>query len=526
MKQVITRRRHLVALLGAIATPLAFYNRAHAADKRLLVTCIDSDPPTMNAAISSAIQALQTSAPVYNWLLHCDNTGKENPELAAAWSVSDDGKDFKFRLHENVKWHDGQRFTSEDVKFTVERMLSKLQPIGKNAYKDLIAVEAPSEFDVTLRFSRPNVSLLSLPFALGPILPRHLWEGTNFADNPHDKAPIGTGPFQFKNYDIGDKLEYVRNEAYFDGVPKFDGLIIRILPDAVARSAAFENGDLDCIIGNSVPFTDIPRLRKLPDVNLKVTNVPGAAFLAVLNVRSGPLSHKAVRQALAQAIDRKFIRENIVPGIGHNMIGPVAPSSPLYNKSLKDYAFDAAAANKILDASGLQRNANGVRFDLRLMWQNVFPVVTRMADVITENLKAIGIRVVATSLEWQTLVQRGCVDAQFDMMISSYALGPDPDFGVERLYRSDNILPLPFTNNSGYSNATVDRLLGEQKQATNQDARKVLYDKIQEAIWEDVPILPICAYDLVGFENKTSVSGVYDGWNVLQENFAKANPRG
>lgn len=520
---LISRRSLLMAGGGLAATAFA-PTIVYAQDKRLLVTVVNSDPPSFNPAVVSNIEALVVATPIYSQLINLDSEGKLVPDLAEKWEVSTDGTEFTYHLRANVSWHDGKPFTSADARFTVEEMLSKLQPVGRNAYKSLKAVETPDDHTLVIKFGSPNLSFLNLPFAQGPILPKHLWEGTDFNTNPAAKAPVGTGPFRFVRHDIGSQIELERNDNYFGGAPAFDGVRFRIMPDAVSRAASFENGDLDAINVLSIPFTEIGRFKSMPNVVAKGTQIPGPVFLGIINMRNAPYSDVRVRQALAHGIDRAFIRENILPGVSHQMSGPLWPASPLYNGSLVDYGFDAERANALLDEAGFARDANGQRFRLRLMWQNVISVLASMADVITENLRPLGITVDRMPLEIAALIQRGYIGGEFDMIIGSNVLGPDPDYGVERFYNSNNILNQPFTNNSGYKNEEVDALFDKQRVTTSFEERKVIYDQIQKLIWADLPVLPICSYEAVGFENKEFVTGVYTSWNPVMENFAKAMP--
>jgi peptide/nickel transport system substrate-binding protein len=527
MPQILVDRRQFLALAGAAASSsLMLPQMARAEGPLVLVTTLDSDPPTMNTAVSTDIQGLIACSPAYSYLMRLDSEGKPEPDLATEWSVSDDGLRYTFKLRQGVVFHDGAPFTAADVKWTIENMISKIQPIARNAYLHLVSIETPDDHSVVITFSQANQPFLSVPYAFGPILPKHLWEGTDFTQNPHDKAPVGTGPFRFVEYRIGESLRYAKNENYhFEGQPAFDELVFRIIPDAVSRSAAFENGELDTVQGNSVPFTDLARLKALPDVVMKTNSYPGGAWMSFFNLRTDIYSNKLVRKAIAHAIDRAFIRDNVLPGIAHNMVGPLWPASRLSNTSLADYALDTDKANALLDEAGYPRGADGTRFPLRLVWQSNFTAVTRMADVITQNLKPVGIQVVLMPNETAVVNQLAHVDGEFDMIIGSYALGPDPDFGTERLYNSKNIRPVAHTNNSHYKNEIVDKLFDEQRLAPNFEARKAIYDEIQTILWDDIPMFPICAYDLVSFINGSLVKGdVFGMWNGFAESFARAVP--
>jgi peptide/nickel transport system substrate-binding protein len=377
-----------------------------------------------------------------------------------------------------------------------------------------------------IRLKTPSPAVIkAVNNAISAILPKHLWEGTDFVKNPLNKKPIGTGPFKFVEYVQGDRIRYARNDKYYiPGEPAFDELVMRIIPDAAARVAAFEKGEVDMLYNNSLPFTEIGRVKAFPNVELKASSVSGAAFLGIINMKSKPYDDVRVRHALAHAINRGFIRENVLlPEYAAIQVGPVPPSMDLANKNLKDYAYDAKRANQILDEAGYARKADGSRFEFRLLWAANDIRVTKMADVIRQNLSDVGISASLQPLERAALNQKGFIGEQFDMIIDSYAQGPDPDIGTERLYVTSNIHnpPLIFTNNSSYSDPQVDQLFAEQRLQPDPAKRKEIYDKIQEIVWEAVPVLPIVAYSSVGAFRETAMVNAYDSADASKDSFSR-----
>lgn len=519
-----TRRLVLGGMAGGLlgAPHLA---GAQPAPKRI-VGALEEDPPLINPPITSIISSFGAGCPVYGALTWVDRKGDIFPDLAERWEISPDGKTYTFYLRKNASWHDGTPFTSADVKFSIENVTAKLHPWGKGAFRSLESVDASDPHVAVIRLKIPTGSLIrACNNAISAILPKHLWEGTEFLKNPYNKKPIGTGPFKFVEYIPGDRIRYVKNEKfYIPGQPAFDELVLRIMPDAAARVAAFEKGEIDMLYNNAVPFTEIARISKFPNVEIRASNVSGAAFLGIINMRSKPYDDVRVRHALAHAIDREFIRTNVMPGFSENQIGPLPPSMSLANKKLQDYKFDPARANQLLDEAGHPRKADGTRFEFRLLWPAYDIRVTKMADVIRQNLSAVGITVSLQPLERAALNQKGYISEQFDMIIESYAQGPDPDIGTERLYNSNNILTPPaiFTNNSAYSNPDVDKLFAEQRVQTDPAKRKEIYDRIQEIIWAAVPILPILAYSGVSAFRSTVMGNTFESADGSKESFARS----
>lgn len=521
----VSRRWMLGAGATGVSAVLLHPGLAFAKQSQL-VCVLESDPPVINPAITNSIASFVAGCPVYNGLVYVNTKYEVEPELAERWEVSPDNKRYVFHLRKGVTWHDGTPFTSADVKFSIENINAKFQPYGRSGFKQLDRVETPDQHTAIIHMKTSSPAVLATgDRASGSILPKHLWEGVNVTNTPLNQKPVGTGPYKLVEYRRGEIIRYEKNDRYFvPGKPTINELIFRIIPDAAARVAAFESGEVDVLYAYAVPPVEAVRLAKMRGVTLKTTDARGGAYLAMLNTRRKPCSDVRVRQAIAHAIDRKFMRENIVQGFTENMLGPLPPVSPLYNKNLQDYAFDPKKSNEMLDAAGYPRAADGRRFNLALLWPNYDDNVSKIADVIQRNLADVGIRVNFQPLDRGALNQRGYTALEFDMIIESYGLGPDPDIGVERLYNSNNILspPQPFTNSSGYSNPEIDRMFDEQRTQPDLASRKKMYDRIQEIIWRDIPVLPIFAYLQVNIYRSSYVTEIFNTPASNYENFADA----
>ena len=521
-------RRAVLAGLAASVPGVAMWRQARADEPKSLVGVVEEDPPLFNLAITSVISSFVIGSPVYSALTRMDVKGNVSGDLAEHWEISPDGLTYTFHLRKNVLWHDGKPFSAADVKFSLGEANSKLHPY-RAPFRFVKSFEAPDDATFIMRLSEPQNALIKMIHNYaGCILPKHLWEGTDFLKNPHNKAPIGTGAYKFVRYDVGDRVTLAKFDKYFlPNLPAFDELVIRIIPDPSARVAAFENNELDVMYSSAVPATQVARLAKLPGVQMKPSNVAAAAYIGYINMRRAPYSDVRVRRALAHAIDRSFIRQNVLPGMSENMVGPVAPSNPLYNKELKDYAFDPARAEQLLDEAGFKKGADGTRFEFRYLFSvNDLPAA-KMGDVIARNLAAVGIKPVLTPLERGTWVTKSFTDDAFDMTVGSFALGPDPDIGTERLYNSNNIHEgVPFVNCSPYSNPEVDTLFDQQRVETDFARRKTIYDRIQELIWADIPVFPICAYAIPGAVRGSYVTNVFEEEASTREDFVFAKPVG
>ncbi|CAN5620805.1 ABC transporter substrate-binding protein [soil metagenome] len=487
-----------------------------------LVGVLEEDPTLMNSAISALPSAFALSAPVYSALTRKPKEGVLDPELAEKWEISPDGLTYTFHLRKGVLWHDGKPFTSADVKFSLENYTMKLHPRGKNAFKAVDRIETPDENTVVFQLKQPSASLIwATDIAVLVILPKHLWEGTDPIKNPLNQKPIGTGPYKFVDYVRGESVRYERNEKYFGERPDFDEVVFRIIPDAATRLAALERGDIDMLSWAVLPQAEAVRISKVPGIKVNQTTNGGAAYIGIINTRLPFLKDAAVRQAIFHAIDRKFLQANVNGGSTSSpMLGSLTPASPLYNTKLVDYEFSADKANALLDKAGAARGADGTRFSFNALWPAADLASAKIAEIMKSNLEPLGIKVGLMPLDRPAMNQRAYVNNDFGMTIEAVVLGPDPDIGTERFYNSKNIVNVPYNNNSGYANPVIDELFDKQRVQTNEAARKVVYDEIQEILWKDLPIIPFFAFTPNNAFRSDRASHLFEQVNGSYDNFA------
>ena len=459
-----------------------------AAEPKRLIGVIEEDPPFFNPAVSSGISSFVASAPCYSALTRMAVGGEISGDLAESYEISPDGMTYTFKLHRNVEWHDGHPFSSEDVKFSLEQVNSKLHPYH-GAMNAIDRFEAPDPDTFALRLKHPQVSLItSLGNFAGAILPRHIWEGKDAARDPHNRQPIGTGPYKLVEYVAGDHILYRRNEKYFlpgqarvrrADVPHHARSLLAHRRPAEGRGrhdlCERDSGD------RSGAHPQVPEhraaVRQDPDLGL-----PGLHQHAQRPVQRPPRApgdrpHDRPRVHPQQCLSR---------AVGEHGRSGTADLAA-HNKKLVDYALDPAKANPLLDEAGFPQKADGTRFELRFVFGAQDLPAVKISDIITRNLAGVGIKVIARPLDRGAWIQVAFTNNEFDMTTASFSLGPDPDIGIERFYNSNNIFNIVGVNNSKYVNPEVDKLFDEQRVQTDFAKRKAIYDRISEIVWNDVP---------------------------------------
>ena len=506
----LTRRRIGQWGLGSLAIAGLIPGLGHAAGKGIAVLGIDNDPPTLNLGTSTDFTAGDVSAKILEGLIWLDPGYNPRPALATAWTISTDGKTYTFTLRKGVKWHDGQDFTSADVKFTLTEVLAKLHPRAAPVFKNIgVEVETPDAGTVVVRLQKPYAPFLSQMTVFdAPMLPRHIYEGSNVGTNPVNQKPIGTGPFKFAEWKRGAMIRLVRNPNYWDGdKPYLDEIIFQIIPQATNRVPALQTGEIDELLDFYTPKPEIPRL--LTDKLLasrRGVNIPAIWFM-MFNINSPVFANKQARHALAFAIDRERIVKQVMGGVARPGAGAFGDGFKwLLNEDVgyaRKYPFDPARARAMLAKAGIKPNTVTVRmpFDLGR------PQMRSQSQIIQENLRSVGIEVRLEPLERSVLIDRVFVKRDFDITLASFYSAGDPAIGYTRLYAT-NKGTAANTNASGYSNPKVDELLALAATAADRAARAKAYKELQVILNEDLPSLVLFDEETVDTASK-KLSGVF-----------------
>jgi peptide/nickel transport system substrate-binding protein len=468
---------------------------------------IDPEPSTLVALTDSADPTMAVSAKVTEGLLSYDFNLNPQPQLATAWEASSDATTFAFRLRAGVEWHDGADFTSADVAFSIQ-LLKQVHPRGRATFANVVEVATPDRLTAIVKTSNPAPYLLqALAGCEAPIVARHIYEGTDPARNPNAQAPIGTGPFRFAEWVKGSHISYVRNPNYWDAdKPYLDGLVVRFIADAADRLAAIENATIDLAPGSPVAPEYFDRLKAnaglLLDTNgYQYTN---QVLRLEFNLDHPLLQHAAVRQALAHGIDRRAILDAAWRGYGELAFGPISPQlKAFYVADVPRYDFDPRAAEQLLDAAGLPRGRDGVRFRLTHDYVPAGDGYRATAETIAQALSRIGIAVTVRSQDFAAYVRRIYTDRDFDFATARANNMFDPTVGVQRLYWSKNFkLGVPFSNGSHYDSPQADALLEAAATEAEPIKRLAMFAEFQRLIARELPDLTLLAPSQVTVANR------------------------
>jgi ABC-type transport system substrate-binding protein len=463
--------------------------------RRTLIDSRDTyDPRSLDPALSTDVPTGRAVGYVFDGLVRFTPDAQVVPGLAKTWDVSPDGLTYTFHLRTGVKFHDGRAFSAHNVVNSFQRVLDPatkggrgwpLYPIagaeefadGKGG-KSVSGLSAPNDSTVVIRLKEPFAifpKLLAMPVAA--IVPDSV--PSNFGEHP-----VGTGPWKFVEWKHDDYLKFARNDAYFDGPPKSDSLMARIIPEPSTAVAEFESGNVDVLY---VPEGETRNWEQTDEKKAMLESAPALrVFYIAINTTRGPLADPRVRQALNYATDVKPILESIVSGRGNLAAGVIPPSLPGGDSTRKGYTHDVAKAKQLLAAAGY---ANGIDIEL---WSSQTPPFPRIAQAVQANLKDAGVRVKLVQRDASSM-REAARAGQTDMALKDW-FADYPD-GENFLY------PLLHSANKGvggnvsfYSNPKFDNLVTNARREQDETKRTAMYKEADEMAFEDAPMIYLFFY--------------------------------
>jgi peptide/nickel transport system substrate-binding protein len=447
------------------------------------------EPPMLMLGLNQQGPTQFVAGKIYEGLLRYGPDMAPLPGLAREWEVSEDGLTYTFRLQEGVVWHDGEAFDADDVIFTMTEFLPEVHPRARGVMARIESATAVDDLTVEVKLKAPFPAFLrAFEVSSAPMIPAHLYRGTDFRQNPANDTPVGTGPFKLEEWQRGSFIRLSRNDSYWqEGKPYLDTLVFNIVPDAASRSVAFETNSVDVLRGGDIEYFDVNRLAGLP--NVEVSNA-GWEFLSPMvwvqfNLRNAPMDDARFRQAVWHALDRDFIANAIWSGFAEPAAGPLPRSSSFFNGNLPAIGYDPEKSKALLDDMGLTPDANGVRAKVRFLSLPYSETYIRMGEYVRQQLREVGIELEVTQTDvggWAQALGQWDYDLTMNLL---YQYG-DPALGVERAYVSSNLVQgSPSANVSGLQSEKIDTIMAQASSATDESERMKLYAEFQQEIVEN-----------------------------------------
>lgn len=431
----------------------------------------------------------EISAQVFNGLVKYDKDIKLKGDLAESWEVKNNGLEIVFHLRKGVKWHDGEEFTSDDVIFTYNKVTDPSVPTPYSSeYGPVKYVGAVDKYTVRVSYSEPFAPALE-SWGMG-ILPKHVLEGKDITEEKYTRNPIGTGPYKFKEWVTGQKIVLEANDDYFEGRPKIDKYIFRVIPDEATMFLELKSGGIDYMGLNPTQYKHNAEKEQFKKY-FQMFRYPAFSYTFMgYNLLNKKFKDKRVRRAITHAINKGDIIKGVLLGYGTPCTGPFPPESWAFNPDVKDPEYNPDKAIELLKEAGWEKGPEGILkkdgepFKFTVITNQNNDMRIKIAQIIKEYLKKVGIEMEIRPLEWQAMLHEFIDKKLFEAIILGWNLGRDPDAHV--IWHSSKTAEGDF-NFISYKNEEVDRLLIEGRQTFGLEKRKKIYQRIHEILAEDQP---------------------------------------
>lgn len=507
----------LVIIASLVGTVLGFYY--HFTKKVPIpggeyIEGIVGQPLYVNPVLAGSNDAdADLAALIYSGLFKYDSDGKLVPDLAESYEVSDDKLTYTIHLKKDVKWHDGEPFTADDILFTT-------QVIQDPAYKSPLrqswqGVGAEIADENTVRFILQTPYAFFLNNLTVGILPRHIWESVapgSFPLAEYNLHPVGTGPYKFSDFEKdgeGNILSYTleANENYYSQKPYISNLQFSFYFDEGSLLQAYNDKQ---VFGMSyITPANLADVKSKRSSNILSINIPRYFAVFFNQQKSKVLANREVRKALSLAIDRQAIIRQVLSGEGKEIFSPISPGTFGYTDDVKKLGFDAGKANETLDNDGWKKGDDGFRkkdntsLEFSLVTTD-WPDLAETADMLKQQWEAIGAKVNVESLPVADIQQNYVRPREYDALLFGQVLGVDPD--PYAFWHSSQTRD-PGLNLALYSNQNVDKVLEKIRQETDEGKRADLLKQFQQTVTDDVPALFLYSPNYLYIVNK-KVEGI------------------
>ena len=460
------------ALPGGLASPAA----AQTTQKRELVVAQGGDIASLDPHMSTSSNDIRISFNVFDNLTSRRPDGKLVAGLATEWKIQGQ-QAWAFKLRQGVKWHNGDPFSSADVKYSIERTYD---PAAKTRVSTVLTtiekIEAPDPSTVVIHTKKPDPLLPArLGFYAGQIVPKKYLESVG--PEVFNQKPIGTGPVRFVSWTKDDRVVLEANPDYWGGKPDFDRLIVRALPEMAPRVAALLKGEVD--IATQLPPDQGERVRSNPGTTVSGALYGGLYVLAV-NSKVKPLDNPLVKQALSLAIDRDVIIKELWRGRGVVPSGPIAKGDNHFDASLPALAYNPKEARELLKKAGYKNEEIVIETTAAYMAGD-----KPMAEAIQAMWKDAGINGKVEIFEYSVRAQKNR-DKSFKGLWWSDPTSTlrDPDGMMWRLLG-------PGGPQDYWRHAEWDELGNSARFSVDEKFRGEAYKKMTKIFLENFPWIPI-----------------------------------
>jgi len=457
------------AFLAIAMSSAAFFAAQPAMAAGKLTVSSPQDPGSWDPIDTFLVQWAAVATNIFDGLTYRGPDLKVVPGLAESWEELDGGKRIRFKLRQGVKFHDGEPFNAEAVKFTFDRLLGEEGAKGpqRSNYAAIDSIDIIDEYTVDMKLKAPDPVLLTKLAGYGAMIvpPKYIQEKgeENFNTNP-----VGTGPFKFVSYAPKVNIKLEANPDYWGGAPKLSEVEYRFITEPATAVAELQAGRVDIVIPPTIPIGMIPVIQG--DPKLEIASVPGPTVDALrFNTKSGITADPRVRKALIMAVDRAAIVQSILAGQASEIASFQGELSFGYDPEMKPLPYDPEGAKKLLAEAGVKPGAT-VQIDIR----GNDATMNEVAQAVGSYLQMVGITATIKPYETNVLlndiIPQGKTGAMFQQKWGGWTF--DYDNTAYAMYHTGEKW------NPYDSDPKMDELLESQRPLTDRAERERILREI------------------------------------------------
>ena len=459
-------------------------------DNDRLVYAQSSELRTLDPHQGIDVYSRRILANVFDRLIEKNEQMELVPGLAESWKYINDTT-VEFKLREGVTFHNGTKFTAEDVKYTLDN--ARVAPLVVNLYGAIEEVEVIDQHTVTIKTKEPYGPLLH---HLSHITASIMNKDYNEANEDYHIKPMGTGAYSVENWIAGDRVILKSNENYFRGKAPINEVIVRNIPEENSRIIALETGEVQM----SQDIISIARHNVLDDPSLELQEMSslGVSYIG-FNVKREPLQDVRIRQAIAYAINRDEIIDTILMGSVEKADGLFGPGVFGYSETAETIGYDPEKAKALLAEAGYENGG----IDLTVITSGSDTSV-QVLTVVQAQLRDLGINLSIELLEWGAYLH-ATANGESDLFYMSWSnSSADGDYGLSGVLHSE--FKGAGGNRSFYKNKELDNLLALGKLELDEAVRQDYYAQAMDIVNEEVPVYPL-NYTLANAGYSTKLKG-------------------
>lgn len=443
---------------------------------------IASNPSRLNPILATDSSSSEIANFIFSALVKYDKSGKKIVGDLAKEFYFEDNRTLVFKLRRDVYWHDGVKFSADDVLFTFNLINSKqISSPYTSTFREVQSVEVLDKYRLKVRYKKPYFKALEV-WMMG-ILPKHILQNeNNLMSSSFNKHPIGTGPYKLTKLIYSKNIELSAFDKYYEHKANIETISFHVVADNMTRFLMLKSQQIDVGSLDAMQYERQINQEFKKKFNIYETTAHAYSYLG-FNLKIDKFKNKRLRKALSLAINRQELVDILFFKHAQVCNGPFLPGGSAYNENVKAAKYDPIKAKKLLKELGYDKKHP---FEFELSTSNSNSVRVYAAQIIQHQLSKVGVKVKLRVMEWQAFLNTVVFPRKFETVLLGWSLSLSPDPYLLWHSASDRVGGFNFI---GYHNSEVDNLINTMQSLVDRERVSSIQKVIFKKIVDDIPYL-------------------------------------